>query len=738
MEFEKITHDELIARLRQYRAKSGESFNERQQIWAASIASYTGVPTGNLAKNTNMSKLLLNVVRQGHDTVHTHLLNQFGDDKESVVFSPAVQQKVPVMVKIPNPQTGEMQEQQIPISTSLMGEQATKVINHWLHKKNAGYKTISTWLSDGLIYGTGFASVSIDERKRSQRKVMTDVSPIAVQIEMSKLEEMGFECELVEENVVAEETVENVDGIVSYDTDYTGSYYEIHCSKRRKSIIYENIPPEEMMFNEGMESFDKDHPRTQFIGRGKWMTKSDIYNYAKTMDIELTPEDFGNSNAIEKQGADWVKQARSYHNGEWNWTGNSREVTHGPDEQFMVYEEWVKADIDGDGIEEWVYAFSIGDNLIQWEEWYNDIPFCHFSPWPVEHTIWGLSIYEKMYSLYSAKTGVARQLLDVGTLQNTPRFFGNPDEVEERDFQRVKPGLIKVKKTFTRDSVVPVPSPQGSPNSIPLLQYLDKEIVNELGIDITNGTINPKILDSGNSEVKMQMAQDNASSKIARIARDFAEVSLRPLMWQTYCLCVDHSHEKWMKEVVETVTPNVSFLAAQIDGQDYIYKDDLVAQVGLGFKTGNEKLQALGKVAKMQNVAESQGLPISSAHKMRVIEDMCKLVGYANVQDFFPTPKEAREAEAAKKKQDAGLKKLQLKIETDNHESAQRKTMAEIQKTESEVGENVMQTETGYQEQERKEFATQVDAEATAYQLEKQAEELAGGGFATNVKIGPG
>ena len=741
MKHEAVTEDELEARIARELDKSqAEGYSQLHELWAAGIAAYSGVPTGNLGKNTNMSRVILNLVRHGTDTIHTHLLEIYGDDKETVVMAPTSHQMVQVPVKLKTPE-GQEQEQILPVSTTKMGQQVTGVVNHILHKKNNGYKIISNWLFDSLIYGTGFVGVAVEKKKKARNRTYTDISPIEFRMEMDKLEQIGYKCEIIKEKVV-EETIETQDetGLNISMTDYTGSMYEIQCSKVMEEIVYENIPPEEIIVNEGIEEFNFDHTRTEFIARRRAMAKSDIEELAKSLDVKLTDEMFGSSYSASSWTAEHVKNARRLYNGEFSATfGNQYNQSGEENELYELSQVWIKADIDGDGIREVVMAYVIGRNLIYWEEWNAPCPISSYSPWPVNYTVWGLSTYQKGYSLMSAKSGVVRQLLDLGLLQNTPRYFGNPDVINERNFQTVKPGLIPVTKTFTKDSVVPVAAPTGSAHSMALLEYLDKESINEYGLDVTNGMINQSIQASGNDKDKTQMVLDNASAKIDRIAREFAETGLTDLLWNTYCLTVEHSDDMYVKEIVETVTPGVSYIAAEFDAMDYVLKDDFVATVGPGQGTKVSKLKDLSAVAKAQDALMAHPvhpIKIPTEKRLKVVQDQVKLIN-RDYSEYFPSPKEVQQQEQQQMQQKNQLMQLKLKSEGEEHQANVGKTHAETQEILSKIPENEMKTKTGYDEQERKDFATQVDAEATAYQLAEAAE---GGEKPTpggvNVKIG--
>ena len=72
------------------------------------------------------------------------------------------------------------------------------------------------------------------------------------------------------------------------------------------------------------------------------------------------------------------------------------------------------------------------------------------------------------------------------------------DTVNERDLQSGRPGIIRATAGFDPKDVMTLPTPQGSPNTLAILEYLDKEIKAQLGIDPLNGAISSDVEASGN------------------------------------------------------------------------------------------------------------------------------------------------------------------------------------------------------------------------------------------------
>lgn len=701
---EAVTEDILVALIEQEKAAlntQGLGVIEAQR--AAANLAYAGVYTNDLAPSSGMSSVLINVVQPGTDTLTSHLGNIICSDDELVVFHPSSYQKHPI--KFPDGQV-------IPVGSEKVSEQTTKLVNHVLFKMNDGHEVFMTAIKSALLNKNAVLKVTWCEEVDTMKQTIMDLSPSELQAFLAQLEQEGFECDVIEEEVVQNEESIDTPEMSAYATDYTGSRYVVQCTITRSKPRIECLPPEEFMINDEAICLDKNDELTRFVAHRKLMTIGDI----EKMFPEFDTDRIGEAGPADDLEYDYEKLYRNSFDGTYDTVPNRYDTT-GPNRLIEITESWIRADRDGDGYAEWVHSFSVGNSLIETEEWAGELPFASFTFWPVPHKFYGLGIYDKLQPYHRAKTGVVRQMLDHGTLANTPRYFGNPEYVNERDFQHIRPGLIKTRRGFSATDIVPVPVNSGSPHSIALLQFLDKEVLAQLGIDIVNGAISSEVEKSGNDEQKTSMVVDNASAKAQTYVR-YISMALKDTMWQIYNLLLENADSDSVMELVETVTPGVPFLAAQTDMADYIRKDDLIAKVGLGHLTTQQKIRNLGVVQQTMAGLVQLGVPVPPAKHLFAAGELLKAAGFQNINDFLPNTKELQQAMQQSQQQQAPLMELQMRGAT----AEVMLKESDAQKKQSEVAENQMQTEVGYREQERKEFATQVDAEATYQQLEAQSQ----------------
>ena len=148
-------------------------------------------------------------------------------------------------------------------------------------------------------------------------------------------------------------------------------------------------------------------------------------------------------------------------------------------------------------------------------------------------------------------------------------------------------------------------------------------------------------------------------------------------------LLVKHAEDNTVQAMVDVVTPDQPFLAAE----HKLDKTALSVTVGLGHLTTEQKLSALQMAKQAQLGYEAAGIMIPMEQKLKLDVDTLKTLGLENAYDYIPTPEQlaqeqAKLAEAAATQQPDPLAQLEM-----------MKLQTEIKKMESETTENVVDAE---------------------------------------------
>ena len=456
--------------------------------------------------------------------------------------------------------------------------------------------------------------------KRAFEEVWTDAAPEELDLIITEREAQGYECEVVEHNTT------EVDGI---ETD---SSTTLRCTFRKGMPKIECVPPEEFVINEGTSSINGDE-HTRFVAHRRLYYSSEIKEMFPDVDVERLSS---GSNLM----FDYETQSRHTFDGTYKqfMTDTGQEAT----KLREVVESWILADRNGDGIAEWLHCFSCGHTLLSQEEWFGPLPFASFTYFPIPHKFYGLSVYDKIRDYERSATALLRSQVDSAVMSNTTRIIADPNFVSMRDLQTVKNGIIQARVGFDPSKVMAIPTSNTVASGSDVIQNIRMQVIAEIGIDPVSGQISTDVEKSGNDATKTSMVLDNASAKIEGYAREFAENTLRDVVWQILRLLVVHSNDDSVKQLAEEVSPDTPFLMADALPQ-VINKADITAKVGLGHMTGQQKIAAAQSlIAMMTSFANDPNtpLPIPPMAKLQMAYEMAKGWGYDNPELLFGTPEE--------------------------------------------------------------------------------------------------
>ena len=666
-----MTDDVLVNRIDEQKARADyEGTNELSFQREQSSRAYTGELSDGLEPTTGMSSVLDNKIQPAVDILTTYLTKIFCSDKETVIFNPTNPQLAPV------------------------ASQTMMLVNHVLHKTNNGYEVINRWIRDAAVNKNSIVKVIWDDSETSFTETFTDISEEELNAIVAQKEEMGLDVEVIEEEVVEEEVTVGMDPAESEAAlmlgeevieEYTesrvvSSHYVLRCTHPKGLPRIENLPPEEFLINEGATSIDKDHHLTNFVCHRKLMFVGDVMKMFPDADME---EVYASSGSDHLQ-YEYETQNRHSFDGTYDYTDDDGQ---GSMAQVEVTETWIKEDVLGNGTPQWWHVFTVGSNLLMKEEWFDELPFASFCFFPVPHKFYGQSVYGRLRDYYRTSTALLRSEVDMRLQQNTFRIIADPRTIDQRDLQSGRPGIIKASKNFDPKGVMTIPMPTGAGNTLQILEYLDKEIQAQIGIDPVTGAISTDVEKSGNDAEKTAQVVDNSSAKIELFAREFAEMGLRPVIWTIVKMLADHSDDYSVKMITERLTPGMPLLIGEEGVMNLIEKSDLSAKVGLGHMTSTQKMRGIMAIKQEQMALEQTGVMIDPMKKINVSTELARSMGYENVQDFFPSPQEVQQNNAMLQQaiQQAQQQGMQMGMQQAMQQADMQEKMAKVQKIAAEI-----------------------------------------------------
>ena len=541
----KMRDDEVVAAVRaEYSLVSNEGNDVISQQRINSGYSFTNVDTLRTAPTTKMSSVKMFFTPMATQTLVAHQSKIFCSNKETVIFQPTGQDEI----------------------KSAAADQLSKMVNHVLHQKNNGFKIITDLLRSAAVYKNGVAKVVYNEKPEIIEEELPDVDDIQKELIAQQRETEGWEVKVKGDMM--------------------------RLTRMKSSIDVEVIPPEEFMINEGTTSINDDE-LTRFVAHRKLMLKGDV--------LAMFPDaDEADLSSATDLGDNYEKDARHYRDGTYD-VGTEGGSSSDEVMTVEIVESWIRVDKDGDGYPEWRHVFTTGSTLLMDEEWHGPIPFASYTFFPVPHKFYGLSVYDRLYSLEEQATGLMRSAQDFARLSNTFRLLAREGSIDARTLNSGRPGVIETDRSFEAKDVLPVPTPAGTGLSATtaLLHELRMQVIGEIGIDPISGQVSTDIEKSGNDAAKTAMAIDNASVKMESYSRMFADGALRDIIWLIAVNMVKYKDSGCVQDALNSVTPNTPFIAGELGLENILDKSDLKAKVGLGHQTGQQKIQAAQIVGQL-------------------------------------------------------------------------------------------------------------------------------------------
>ena len=670
----RMIYDEVV----QVRTESFDLISDQR---IDSNYSFSNQITSTTQPMNRMSKVKFYFTPSVVQTLVMHQSKIFCSDKETVEFMPMSYSE----------------------DAQMMAKQLGMMVNHVLHRENAGFDIITELFRSAAVNKNGVAKVTWDESLEIFEETYEGVDEATMEQVVAQWEAEGYDVDVKKpENVVEEATaLAQIDEITGEEI-YAESMmkygdYTVRLQRKNPKINIDVLPPEEFLINEDTTNIHNDH-LTRFVGHKREVIRGDIAMMldgwgVKGIDVDSLSDYESLDDAYEKRARHDVDGTlESY---------QETEVQSGPSSKIVLNESWIRADRDGDGYPEWRHVFTVGSTLLMDEEWFGPVPFTSYTFFPIPHKFYGLSVYDRLRSYEETATGLIRSDVDRARMQNTLRWFVKEGGVDIRQLESGRPGPIEYSNTVKpREDIVPLETPGGSSNTIQILEELRKQVIGEVGIDPISGQVSTDIQKSGNDADKTAMTIDNASVKMEGFSRRFAEGPLRDISWAIAMELVRHKDTEYVKQIVEAISPGIPFLAGEMNFSTMIRKADLKSKVGLGHQTGPQKIAASQAVMQMMQQLIASPNPamyflIAETLKGHGYEQPEGIIG--DLQYWEQKEQEAIQAQAALQQQaetqlqmDADKNQAQVQLEYQRFEFDKQmkyaETMAKIGEIEAKTG----------------------------------------------------
>lgn len=542
-------------------------------------------------------------------------------------------------------------------------EQATQYINHKFWKEWGGYRLLWDAFFDALLLRNGIIKHWWDTSETFETSTHSGLS----QLQLTDL--------VSDDNVeVLQSTEEKGEG---GKATFSVKIKRTVSGGRLRAIV---IPPEDFLIDAKAQSIDEDEVR--FCAHRDVKTRSDLVEMGFDKDIvDQIPDD-------QSDGLRREKSAR--HDDELGFDQSSD-----PSMQAVeIFECYLKADVDGDGIAERIRAYMAGGEdgtLLDWEIWDDDLPFTDFVVNRVPHRFEGRSIADETLDIQQIKTVLIRQAVDNTYGHNNPQkevekgSVLNPEQLTNPKF-----GGIIHKKAGSAP-IVAHSLAYTADKSFMALDYFDQMIEKRTGVSRSTMSLDPDALQN-QTATAVQASKDSAYSKIELMARNLAEMGFKRLFKMLLRLVVKHQDRP------DIIRLRDEFV--EMDPRHWNAHMDVTIDVGLGTGSRDRDMGMLGSILsnqimltdRMSGAGFSQEA-ISMMPKIRnTLIKQAECAGIKSPDSFYPEVSSEVIEKLQEQAADKNITDPKLEVQVRQHNESMKLRMEELKLT-AQLRREQMQTE---------------------------------------------
>jgi hypothetical protein len=498
-------------------------------------------------------------------------------------------------------------------------ELATDYINHVFWKDNAGYRNLWYATHDSLLQGNGIIKHWWDDAEECEYSEHTGMT--AEQIAL--LTQDGGEVAAQKEGEPQKVMAPGPDG---QPVEQEIPTWDIKLKRvtREGGIRITCIEPENFLKNREAISIDD----ARFAAHRDEKTRSDLIEMGFSKDVvDQLPAFSGRTDSEESIARDQE-------------TIGTTLVGHRSTELIELYECYIKADVNGDGISETVRAYYAGKGgageLLDWEVWDDDIPFSDIPCEPVPHRFEARSVADETMDVQRVKTVLTRQMLDNLYWVNNPLIGAQANAIENPQMLAAPEfgGILWLNNKATLPPT-PIPIPFIGDKALMGLEHFDQVVEKRTGVSRATMALDPETLQNQTATAN-QNQRDAAYSQIELIARNQAELGWKRVFKYLLRLVVKHQDRPRVIRLKDK--------PVEIDPRFWNSNMDVTINVGLGTGSRDRDMQMLDMILQTQQ-GIAQGL--SAAGRMdkaiqmipKIIKTATKLAessGIKNPDEYYP------------------------------------------------------------------------------------------------------
>ena len=518
-----------------------------------------------------------------------------------------------------------------------IAEQATDYLNHIFNKDNDGFVTLYTMFKDALLMKNGVCKVYWDDSKKVERETYEKLSEDEFTMLLDEdgvevLEHTEYKDEIfIKEKKKQEEKINKLPDSIELLTMQEEinkieipMMHDVVISRTETfgKVKIEPIPPEEFLIERQAKSL-KD---AKFICHKVPTTRSELiemgFDYDKVYSLPIENKERYNS-----------ERSVRYRNIDDDY---DRTVGDASTEEVIVYESYIKMDMEGKGVAELRKITSAGEggHTILDNVPVDSHPFCSITPIIVPHRFHGRSVSELVEDIQLIKSTVMRQVLDNMYLTNNNRVAVMDGQVNLDDLLTNRPGGIVRTKGAPSQVMMPLQNQTLTNQAFPLLSYLDTIKEERSGITKYNQGMDTDTLNKTASGINTILSQ--SQMRLELIARVFAETGVKDIFKKMFELVVKYQDKERIIKVNSNFVP--------MNPMEWRDRCNVTIHVGLGTGSRDQQLGILNAILRQQIEAiKLQGSPagpiVNLENIYNTLSRIIENAGLKDVSSYFTDPK---------------------------------------------------------------------------------------------------
>lgn len=578
-------------------------------------------------------------------------------------------------------------------------EQATDYANYVFLKDNPGYRIMWDATHDSLALGNGIVKHWWDDKEECE---YTEHSGLTGE-QIAFLQQDNEEVEIVAQKPGEPQFI-MVPDPTGQMMEMPVETFDVKVKRVTRSgrLRVECIEPEDFLLSREATEIEG----ARFTAHRQDVTRSDLiemgFDKQLVMDI---PVDRFSSILQEKISRD--EEGQTF----FNNVGDESML------QVELFECYVKADVDGDGVAETIRAFYAGaqgtGELLDWEVWEDDVPFSDIPCEPVPHRWDARSVADDTSDIQRVKTVITRQFLDNTYWVNNPMNWAEEGSVTNPEVLRSpRFGATVWGKKGTVTPPVPLPIPYIGDKALLALQHFDQVREMRTGVSRSTMALDPEALQNQTATAS-QNQKDSAYSQIELIARNQAELGWKRVFKQILKLIVKHQDRP------RTIRLRDEWV--EMDPRSWNSNMDCTINVGLGTGSRDRDMAMLNQILNVQIAMtdrlagagfSSQALEMVPKINMTAMK-LAESAGIKNPEQFYldikPEMLKQMKQEAANRP-DPEMQKEQVKAQT-QLQLGQQQAALDQQADERKAQIEAVQMQADIEAQERKTQAEMIQAQ---------------------------